>query len=74
VQNFLVASVPDKKGEVDAIDYADLSWLDDDAVDEGAKDLSAHGPVGLIQVRAHDFTEAIDACQCFVQGCLFPCL
>jgi hypothetical protein len=71
VQNFLLASLPGKKGEVDAIDDTDLGWLDDDAVNEGAKDPAARRPVGLIEVRAHDLTKAVHARQGFSQGRLF---
>jgi hypothetical protein len=68
VQNSVFASTLGKKGEVDSIDDADLSWLKDDAVDEGAKDLSTRGPIGLIQVRAHHFAEAVDTGQGFAQS------
>jgi group II intron reverse transcriptase/maturase len=68
VQNSVLASTLGKKGEVDSIDDADLSWFKDDAVDEGTKDLSARGPVGLIQVRAHRCAEAVNARQGFPQG------
>jgi RNA-directed DNA polymerase len=42
VQNFSAASILSlgKKGEVDAVDDADLSWLDDDFIDERAEDFA----------------------------------
>jgi RNA-directed DNA polymerase len=42
LQNFSIASVLTlgKKGEVDAIDDADLGWFDDDSIDQGSEDFT----------------------------------
>ena len=60
-----------KKGEVDAIDDADLGWFDDDSVDQSAEDFTTCWPVGLRQVGADRFAEAVHAGQRFTQGGLF---
>ena len=63
VQNSSRVSPPGKKGEVDSVYDAHLGWFDHHPIDERSKHLAARVPVGLAQVRAHRFTEALHARQ-----------
>ena len=49
VQNSVLASFADKKGEVDAIGNANLVLFDPDSFDQGSDDLATGHPVGLVQ-------------------------
>jgi hypothetical protein len=49
VQNFFLASFLRKKGEVDPVDDANLVALNQYAVDQRAKDLATHQPMGILQ-------------------------
>ena len=60
-----------KKGEINAIDDADLGRFDDDSVDQGSENFAACCPVGLRQIGADRFAEAVHARQRFTQGGLF---
>ena len=74
VQNSTFASFPGKKGEVDAVDDADLVGFDQDTIVHRAEDLLTHGLVGLIQVRVDGVRKAVQASQRFSQRGLLACL
>lgn len=71
VQNFFSASVPGKKGEVDAIDNTNLRGFDHNAFDQRAQNLAAREPIGFIEIGTHCGAELIDAVQRISQGGLF---
>src|SRR3972149_4997781 len=71
VQNSLFASIPGKKGEVNAIDDAELMGLDHHALDQRAEDLATRVPIGLVQVVRHGFRKAVQARQRLAQHGLF---
>ena len=64
VQNFVIFEFLRKKGEVDAIDDTDLSWLDDDSFDECTQNLSTCIPVRVFDVVADRRSEGLEARQC----------
>lgn len=63
-----------KKGEVNAIDDADLVGFDHDAIDHRAEDFAACVPIGLLKIRCDRGGESVQASQCLAQGRLFACL
>src|SRR3990170_1958498 len=71
VQNPFFASFPGKKGEVNAIDDAELMGLDHHALDQRAEDLATRIPIGLVKVIRHGFRKAVQARQRLAQHGLF---
>lgn len=63
VQNSLLASCGDKRGEADAIGDADLVWLDSDTSHERPNDLASGGPIGLVEAVSDMRGEFVEAAQ-----------
>ena len=63
-----------KKGEVDAINDADLIWFDHDSVNDRSQDLATRSPVGLVKVVVNRPREVIETFQgsaeCRLPACL----
>jgi len=74
VQNFVLASSAGKKGEVDAVDDADLFGFDLDAVDQGAEDVTARVPVRGFQATLNGGGEVVEASQRFAKRGFFTSL
>jgi hypothetical protein len=72
VQNFFFASFPRKKGEVNAVDDAELMGFDHHALDQRAEDLATRVPIGLVKVVRHGFRKAVETRQRLAQHGLFP--